>query len=91
MACNWNGHTADTGKILSTVGNSVPVGLAKDFGLGMDASITTTNSTFQAIMQTAFCFLLLLGCALGRQGQKCCSSCKSIVGKETLFVGMPDP
>lgn len=30
-------------------------------------------------MQTAFCFLLMLGCALGRQGQECCSSCKSIV------------
>merc|ERR1712130_879136 len=33
----------------------------------------------QVIMWTVFCFLFALGCALGGQGQKCCSSCKSIV------------
>jgi len=30
------------------------------------------------MQRTIFCFLLALGCALGREGQQCCSSCKSI-------------
>ena len=84
MARNWNGHTADIGKILSAVENS---------DLRFRNECIFYNKlyvlTFQANMQTAFCFLLMLGCTLGRQGQKCCSSCKSIVGKETLLAGMP--
>ena len=44
---------------------------------------------FQTIMQpTVFCFLLTLACALGRQGQTCCSSCTSIVGmSECQLIG----